>query len=321
MKPFEYVHAPGWPEAVQLSAGEGARAKGAGFDLLDLMKEHLIEPSRLVSLERIPGADAVAADGPGARIGPLARLSTLAANDLLRRSYTAVAEAAGEAATPQIRNRATAAGNLLQRPRCPYFRSEDFPCMKKGGDVCYAEEGENRWHSVLSHGPAHYVHPSNLATGLMVFDARLVLASAKGEREVALTDFWVLPADDLATENRLQAGELITAIRLGAPPGGKSAYREVREKQAFDWPLVACAVSLTTEGGVCKDARICLGAVAPIPWTASEAAQALVGKKIDRAAAEAAAERAFEKAQPLAKNGYKIPMGRALLARTILECV
>jgi len=320
MNRFELARADSIAQARELAAEKaGGVLKAGGIDLLDHLKEHLLEPPRLVDLKRITGLDGIEAlaDG-GLRIGPLATLAAVAAHEGVRDSHAALAQACALAASPQIRNVATIGGNLLQRPRCWYYRLESYPCLKKGGDECFATSGENRYHSILGGGPCVALHPSNAATALVAFGANLTLEGPKGEREVAAQDFFVLPADDPQRENTLAPGEVLTAIGVPAAGARRSAYLDVRERAGFDWPLVSVAASVRNGGGVVEEARIVLGAVAPIPWRSKPAEAALAGKPLSEATAKAAAEVAAEGADPLSDNGYKVELVRTLVRRTLL---
>jgi xanthine dehydrogenase YagS FAD-binding subunit len=258
----------------------------------------------------------------GLRLGALARLSEVAAHPAVRARYAALAEAAAEAATPQIRNLGTVGGNLLQRPRCWYFRNPDIVCLKKGGRACYAVNGLNRYHAILGGGPSFIVHPSNLAPALIAFGASARLSGPGGERKVVLGQFFALPSIDAMRENVLQPGEIVVEVTLPPPaPSAGSAYLEVREKQSFDWPLVSVAAMLVVDPGSKKihQANVVLGAVAPIPWRSREAEQVLSGAVLDRARAASAAEAALKNARPLPHNAYKVAIARALVRRAVLR--
>jgi xanthine dehydrogenase YagS FAD-binding subunit len=302
-----------------LAEKKGAALKAGGIDLLDHMKEHLVEPSRLVDLKAVPGLDQISAEADGSlRIGPLATLAKVAAHAGVLKTHPALARACGEAASPQIRNVATIGGNLLQRPRCWYYRLESYRCLKKGGDVCYAVSGENRYHAIFGGGPSYAVHPSNAAVPLVAYGASLVIDGPKGPRTVPIADFFVSPTKDPEREHSLAAEEVLTEIRVPAGAGLKSAFDEVRERQAFDWPLVSMAAALKVEGGSVKEAHIVLGAVAPVPWRSSRAEQALVGQPLNEASATAAARGAIVGAAPLSDNGYKVGLVQTLVRRTLL---
>lgn len=294
--------------------------KAGGVDLLDLLKENIIAPSKLVNLRMLPGLDQIKEDGrAGLRIGPLVTLAQLDTHPAVRQSYAALADAAGHSATPQIRNTATIGGNLLQRPRCWYFRDEHFLCLKKGGDVCFAREGEHQYHAIFQNGGCIIVHPSTAATALVAFGALLELTGPKGAREVSLEEFFVSPEKDPTRENSLQANELITGIRLPAVSAGtRSAHIKQGEKESFDWPIADVAVVLEESGGRCTRASVVLGAAAPVPMRAKEAEAALTGKAITEETARTAAKAAVSGATPLEKNRYKVPVFEAVVRRTIM---
>jgi xanthine dehydrogenase YagS FAD-binding subunit len=321
MNRFELARAGSAAEARDLLAEKpGSVFKAGGIDLLDHLKEHLVEPPRVVDLKSIPGLDKISVEADGSlRIGAMATLARVAAHEGVRKSHAALAQACAEAASPQIRTVATVGGNVLQRPRCWYYRLESYKCLKKGGDVCFAVGGENRYHGIFGGGPSYAVHPSNAAVPLMAFGASFVLEGAQGSRTVPASEFFTSPAKDPERENQLRAGEILTEIRVPAAGGMKSAYQDVRERAAFDWPLVSAAVALKAEGGVVREARVVLGAVAPVPWRSAKAEQALVGKPLDEASATAAARAAIFGAVPLSDNGYKVGLVQTLVRRTLMS--
>jgi len=293
--------------------------KAGGIDVIDHLKEHLEEPPRLVDLKGIPGLSEikVEADG-GLRIGALVKLADVGNDERIRKSHAALAIAAAETASPQVRNVATIGGSVLQRPRCWYYRLEDYKCLKKGGDVCYAVGGENRYHVIFGGGPSYAVHPSNTAVALVALNATFAFDGPKGARTVAASDFFQLPSKNPQVENTLAVAEILTEVRIPAPVG-RSIYDEVRERQAFDWPLVSMAASVSVDGGLVKDARIVLGAVAPIPWRSSRAEAALVGKPLNEATLQDVARAAIVGAAPLSDNGYKVGLVQTLVRRTLAQ--
>jgi xanthine dehydrogenase YagS FAD-binding subunit len=319
MHRFELARATSPSQARELLAEKsGSVVKAGGIDLIDHLKEHLVEPPRVVDLRTVPGLDQITvADDGSLRIGTLATLARVADHPGVRKTHPALARACGEAASPQIRNVATIGGNVLQRPRCWYYRLESYRCLKKGGDLCYAVAGENRYHVLFGGGPAYPPHPSNAAVPLVAYGASFVLDGPKGPRTVPAGEFFVLPDKDPTRENVLQPGELLLEMRVPATKGWRSAYAEVRERAAFDWPLVAAAVAVVVEGGVVRDARVVLGQVATIPWRSVAAERALVGKPIGAASAEAAGRAAVEGAEPMSNNGYKVDLVTALVRRTV----
>lgn len=319
MNRFEWADAASVKEAVA-QLGVRSVVKAGGVDLLDRLKEGLEAPERLVNIRNIRGLDRIEEDKGMLRIGPLVTLARLSEDKLLLRNYTALAQAAGRAATPQIRNMATAGGNLLQRPRCWYFRQEEFDCRRKGGERCFALDGENQYHAIFDNQLCAIVHPSALAVPLVAMGARVVLTNAKGTREIELEHFFLRPETEIMRESVIAPGELITEIRVPtARAGTRSAYIKQGEKESFDWPIADVAVVLTLKGNVCLKASIVLGAAAPVPWRASKAEAALTGKVINEASARAAARGAMEGATPLAQNGYKLPIFETIVRRAILK--
>ncbi|MEI9963415.1 MAG: FAD binding domain-containing protein [Caulobacteraceae bacterium] len=305
-------------------AGAKAIVKAGGIDLLDLMKEDLLAPDTLVNLREIPGLNVVAEDAGGLRIGPMVTLAALGSHALVRQRYPALADALGQSASPQIRNVATVGGNLLQRPRCWYFRSLAHHCTRKGGDHCFALSGQNQYHAIFDHFPCAIVHPSTMATPLVALGASVELTDAAGAvRRPLLEDFFVSPSKDPHRENDLRPQEILTAVNLPALPAGtRMAHLKQGEKDSFDWPLADVAVVLRRgRDGRCTAASVVLGAAAPTPHRAKAAEAALLGKRIDETVARAAASAALDGAQPLSMNAYKLPLFEALTRRAILAAV
>lgn len=307
--------APGAPGAAVLKAG--------GIDLLNLMKQGLLHPAIVVNLRDIPGLDAIADDGAGGvRVGALSTLEQLGAHPVLRQRYTALTEAAAGAASPQLRHVATLGGNLLQRPQCWYFRSPAHLCLRKGGTHCFAFAGENAYHAVLGHPHCAIVHPSTIATALAAFAAWVELVDATGAvRAVPLTSFLVGPETDVYHENTLRTGEVLTAVLLRPLPStARSVYLKQAEKPAFDWPIAEVAVVLDLAAdGRCHHATVVLGAAAPVPWHATAAEAALIGRLIDATTAHAAGQAAIADAEPLNQNAYKLPILATLVRRAVLH--
>lgn len=321
MNRFELARATSVAEARSLRAEKpGSVLKAGGIDVLDHLKEHLIEPPRVIDIKSLPGMKDITVEADGSlRIGPLATLAQVAAHPGVQKSHRALADACGDAASPQIRNVASIGGNVLQRPRCWYYRLESYKCLKKGGAVCYAVGGENRYHVIFGGGPSYAPHPSNAAVPLVAFGATFTLEGGKGKRTVAAADFFKLPTANPEAENDIGADEVLTEIRVPSATGLVSSFQAFRERAAFDWPLVDVAAVLKLEGKTVKEARIVLGAVAPIPWRSKKAEDAIVGKTLDEAAALAAARGAIVGAAPLSDNGYKVSLVQTLVRRTLLS--
>lgn len=303
-------------------AADNVVLKAGGIDLLDLMKEQLLRPVRLVNLRAVPGLDGITSGNDGVRIGALVTLEQITTHPLLRQRYTALADAAGSSASPQIRHVATLGGNLLQRPRCWYFRSAAHDCARKGGDPCFAFVGENQYHAVFGQYGCAMVHPSTAATALVAFAARIELAHADGTtRNLALSEFLVGPDADITRENTLRAGEVLTAVVLPTMPDStRSVFLKQAEKPSFDWSIADVAVVLDrASDGRCQRASVVLGAAAPIPWRATQAEAALSGQMIDPALARKAGQAAITGAAPLRQNAYKLPLFTALVRRAVLR--
>ena len=324
MKAFAYVDAANEREA--LAALGAAAAPGrvvpiaGGMDLLALMKDYIVEPERVVNVKRLDAGIEATADG-GLRIGAAARLIDLIEHPLAGRLYPALAEAAAEVGTPQIRHVGTIGGNINQRPRCWYFRNEEFPCLKKGGSHCFAVDGENQFHAIFGNGPCYIVHPSSLAVPLVAYGARFRIAGPAGAKEVDAADYFQMPDRNLRGENILAPNELLTHVLLPPPRGARSATYEVRFKQSHDWPLAMATAVLAMDGGRVRSARIVMGAVAPIPWRAPAAEAALAGRAVTEETATAAADAAVKDARPLSGNAYKVQIARTAVKRAILKAV
>ena len=320
MKPFAYVNAAGEKDAVAALVPERGRALplAGGMDLLGLMKDYILQPDRLVNVKGLDKTIARTPDG-GLRIGAAVTLTQLAEHADARRMYPALTDAAAEVGTPQIRNLGTVGGNINQRPRCWYFRNEEFPCLKKGGAVCFAVDGENQYHAIFGDGPCHIVHPSSLAVPAIAIGARFRVVGPAGERQIDAGEYFQMPDRNLFGETVLAPNEILTHVMLPPPRGLRSATYEVRFKQSHDWPLAFTSVALTMSGDTVRSARVVLGAVAPIPWRSQAAEQALAGKRLTEEAAMTAADAAMQGAKPMSQNGYKVQIARTSVKRAILK--
>ena len=319
MKAFAYVNAANEREALAALDAQRGRVLplAGGMDLVGLMKNYVAQPERVVNVKNLDKTITLTATG--ARIGAAATLSEIVEHAGLSKAYPALTHAAEEVGTPQIRNAGTVGGNIMQRPRCWYFRNEEFHCLKKGGPRCFAVEGENQYHAIFGGGPCHIVHPSSLAVPLIAYGARFRVIGASGEREVDAGEFFELPADNLMGETVLRSNELLTHVMLPAAAAVRAATYEVRFKQSHDWPLAMAAAVLTVDGNRVKSARVVMGAVAPIPWRVPAAEQALAGKTITEAVATEAANAAVAGAAPMTQNSYKVQVARTAVKRAILR--
>jgi xanthine dehydrogenase YagS FAD-binding subunit len=303
------------------AGGDTSIVKAGGIDLLDLLKENLLAPGTIINLKEIPDLDTIVEADGRLRIGPMVTLAKLAVHPLVQQRAAILAAAAAVSASPQIRNVATLGGNLLQRPRCWYFRAAEFHCSRKGGNHCFALFGENQYHAIFDNQFCAIVHPSTTATALVALGASIELTDAQGAtRKVRLEDFFVLPTLDIERENDLQPHEILTAIELPRLPASiRAAYLKQGEKDSFDWPLADVAAVLDFDADRrCKSAAIILGAAAPAPHRAKAAEAALLGKPIDAGTASEAARAALAGATPLAKNAYKLPLFETLVRRAIV---
>ncbi len=302
--------------------GQGAVVKAGGIDLLDLMKEGIVTPSKLVNIRNVSSLRGITVGEDGLHLGPLATLSEIAEHPEVQERYSGLADAAGHAATPQVRNMATVGGNLMQRPRCWYFRSSDFDCKKKSGvvsDDCHAHAGENQYHAVMNNGVCAMVHPSSTAVPLLGMNAQVELTSKRGKRMVSMSEFYVAPEKSLTNETAVQPGELITSVFVPKPQAGtRSAYQKYGDKESFDWPIADAGVVLVMDGKRCVQAAIVLGVAAPTPMRSAAAEAVLTGKTLDEAAARAAGKAAMREATPLSQNGYKTQLFETAIYRTVL---
>ena len=320
MKPFAYVNAAGEKDAVAALSPERGKflPLAGGMDLLSLMKDYIAQPDRLVNVKGLDRSIARTPDG-GLRIGAAVTLTQLAEHADAKRMYPALTDAAAEVGTPQIRNVGTVGGNINQRPRCWYFRNEEFPCLKKGGSTCFAVDGENQYHAIFGDGPCHIVHPSSLAVPAVALGARFRVVGPAGERVIEAGDYFQMPDRNLFGETVLAPNELLTHIIL--PPAGaaRTATYEVRFKQSHDWPLAFASVALSMSGDTVRAARIVMGAVAPIPWRSQAAETALTGKRLTEEAAMTAADASVQGAKPMTLNGYKVQIARTAVKRAIMK--
>ena len=320
MPPFEYIEAQSIAEALALLSAPGSSAMGGGTDLLTQVRDGVTPADRLVGLAAIPGMGVISEGAAGLTIGAATTIADVARHPVVRRRYAALAEAAGGLATPQIRNEATIGGNLNQRPRCWYYRSPLIPCLKKGGDRCYALAGNTRLLCVTGGDRCYIVHPSDTAVALRALDARLETVGPNGGRDMAMDEFFAGPGRDLLRENVLEPGELLTRILLPPDAPERSIYLKVREREAGDFALVSVAAALTLDDdGIITKARVALGGVAPVPHRAMEVEAHLSGRHAVGVDPAEAAELALPNATPLPHNAYKIPMARNIIKRALTQ--
>lgn len=315
---FAYIRARSKQEALENLSAAGAHVHAGGTDLLGCARDEVFEVTRVVSISGLSELEGIVVLEDGRlRIGALTTISEIAASPLVRESYPGLAQAAGDVASPQLRNQGTLGGNLCQRPRCWYFRG-DFHCAKKGGDRCYAVEGENRYHAILGGDPCYIVHPSDTAPMLVALGAEVRISGADGDRTLPLQDFFVLPDQELSQENVLRPDEIVTEVLLPPADGVLSSYRKIRERGAWDFALVSVALAVRRTGSTIADARVVLGGVAPVPWRSEVAEQALIGKEPNATVAAEVAAAAMAGAQPLEQNAYKVLLAKGAIVESLL---
>ncbi len=324
MQPFQYIEPQSLSEATALLAESGAHVIAGGSDLLDEVKEGIVDPDRVVSLAGLPELSGIAETGEGLRIGAMTTIADVASHPVIRTAYTGLAEAAGGLATPQIRNVGTLGGNLNQRPRCWYYRHPLVPCLKKGGDRCYALVGNTKYLCVTGGDRCYIVHPSDTAVALSVFDASIEIAGPGGSRTLPIGQFFAGPGIDVTRETVLEPGEVVTGVTLprpadlgvdGQPP--RSLYIKAREREAGDFALVSVAVRLAVSGGTIRQAAVALGGVAPVPYRATQVEEYLTGSTIDSVDAAHAGTLSIADARPMTDNGYKVVMANNLVKQGI----
>jgi xanthine dehydrogenase YagS FAD-binding subunit len=324
MNKFEYAQPKTIDEVFQYLEDSGSLIKAGGIDLLDLMKEDLLTPNRLVNIRSIDELSFIRENENGTiSIGPNITLRELTENKIIAKYFPALREAALLIATPQIRNSATVGGNLCQKPRCWYFRSIDFDCSRKGGSHCFALFGENKYHAVLgAEDGCAIVHPSGTAVALMALNAVLVISDGKNEKQLGLNKFYIEPKEDITKENVLKNTDLITEIIIPKEMKSyKTHYIKLMEKQSFDWPIADVAVAIKMNGGKCEEANVILGSAAPIPWKSKEAEFELRGNNITKELARKAGNASMEEAYPLGQNKYKIRLFQTIVYRAICEAI
>ena len=326
MKAFEYVAPTTVDGAIDRleEHPNNSLPMAGGMDLIGLMKNYVLQPDVIVALGDVGGLSQIeATDDGGLRIGAMVTIADIAADDHIRTNYPALAAAAAAVGTPQIRNRGTIGGNLCQRPRCWYFRSEYYDCLRKEGSACFAVDGDNRYHAIFDTAPCPIVHPSNVAVALQAYGANVVVAGpgadgALSVESMAMGDFFVRPANNVHQENVLYHDQIVAAIELTGTTANSASYT-IKHKQSHDWPLAMASVVLDMNGGTVNSANIVMGAVAPIPWRAEGAEQYLVGQTVTIGSAEEAADRAVADAEPMEHNAYKVRLARTAVKRAILE--
>ncbi len=321
MQAFRYSQAKSIDVAVDSLSGKSGKFIAGGTTLVDLMKLNVEKPSALVDINGLPLDRIESAPDGGLKIGALVRNSDLAWNTDVKQRYTVLSEALLAGASPQLRNMATTGGNLLQRTRCYYFRDTNYKCNKREpGTGCAAIDGFHRIHAILG-ASAHCIatHPSDMAVAMMALEATVHTRGAKGERSIALNDFYLVPGATPDKENVLEPGELITHVTLPAlQPGARSHYLKLRDRASYEFALASAAVVVQVSGGRIQHARVAMGGVGTKPWRSKEAEQALQGREANEDTFRAAAEAALKPAKPLRDNAFKVELAKRAIVRALL---
>ncbi|HEV8670814.1 MAG TPA: FAD binding domain-containing protein [Candidatus Limnocylindria bacterium] len=330
MRGFELYDASSVKEAVDLLgkySGRAVKVVGGGSDIVGGVMKDWVQgkgmplPEVLIDITTIKDIVGIKSDGGGTTIGAATTLSDLIDNKDIATKMPVLTNAALSVASPLIRNFGTLGGNINQRPRCWFFRGEDFNCYKKGGDFCYAVTGDNRYHAIIGGELCYIVHPSDTATALLALGASAKIAGTGGEKTVAFDEYFTGPRVDVLRENVLKPNEFMTHVTIPNPAGGtKFGWTKLKDRQVYDFALISVAAVFTMDGPNWKDGRITLGGVSPVPYRAKVVEDALKGKDV-KATAKAAAAQIRSVARPMSLNSYKVDLAQGLIERTILEAV
>jgi xanthine dehydrogenase YagS FAD-binding subunit len=323
MKTFEFEHAADVAGAIERVVATGGKYYAGGTNLLDLMKGGVETPPALIDLRRLGLTNVIETETGGVLIESGVTNSAVANHPLIRTRYPVLSQAILSGATTQLRNMATAGGNLLQRTRCPYFMDAAFVrCNKRvSGSGCAARDGANREHAIFGASDSCVaVHPSDMAIALAILDARVHVQGPDGARTIAIADFFRLPGDEPHRDDTLRAAELIVGIELPPSPFAEhSWYLKVRDRHSYAFALVSVAAGLRLEDGVIQTAAIAMGGVAAKPWRVPDAEALLLGERPTRAIFRHVAERMMVGAQPLSQNGFKVDLGRHAVVRALTK--
>ncbi|HEX6289319.1 MAG TPA: xanthine dehydrogenase family protein subunit M [Herpetosiphonaceae bacterium] len=316
MHPFIHIDVANVDEVIPLLSAT-SRPIAGGTDLLPLMKEGIAAPERLLNLKRAAELRYIRRDDDGLRIGALTTLDDLDRHPDVAQDYPALARAAGESASPQLRTMATLGGNLLQQARCWYYRG-DFQCWLKGGDTCFAREGRNEYHAIVEQSPCVAVYPSDPPAALMALDASLRIVGPRREQTISVAEFLQPPTDERRAMHTLEPDELIVEVVLPAPRG-RSVYLKAMDRAAWAYALVSVAAVAEIVDGRAEQVRIVLGGVANTPIRATEAEALLEGQTLTEDLLRRAGAAAVARAQPLAHNRYKLALARNLVTQAFRD--
>ena len=320
MRAFTYARPESIDEALALLDVD-RRPLAGGTDLITLMKGDIVAPEYLIDIKRLPElSDDIVMREDDIFLGALVTLSQIENDASIGDHFPALAQAASLAATPQLRNMATLGGNVLQRPRCWYFRADEVPCWLKGGDTCFAREGENQQHAIFDISPCVAAHPSDLATALVAYGASVQYRDGGGARKIGIEDFLQPPTEDRRTESVLPEKAMITGIAIPLPgANSRSCYLKAMDRKVWAFALSGVAVVLEMDGGTVTEASVVLGGVAPVPIRAKTAEDMLIGTTMDERLLTRVAEAAVADAKPLEHNGYKVPLTMALVRNALRQ--
>jgi len=320
METFTYTRATGVQQAIQAAGQSQTRFIAGGTTLLDLMKLNVERPSQLVDINRLPLDQVEKLPDGRLRIGATVRNSDLAHHPTVVSDYAVLSQALLAGASAQLRNMATTGGNLLQRTRCMYFRNEAMACNKRTpGSGCSAIEGDNRTLAILGTSKdCIATNPSDMNVALTALEATIHIQGAKGERDVAIGDFFLVPGNTPQRETVLEPGELITFVTLPAPKAGnKQIYLKLRDRASYEFALSSAAIVAVVNGGKLDFVRVALGGVGTKPWRSLEAERALHGKTADEKVFRQAAEAALHGAQPQSENGFKVQLAKRCITHAL----
>lgn len=323
MHNFQYVVAADLRGAIALLREPQNELLAGGTDLLGEMKRRIRSPQRLVNiktLDKLGELGLTKREGGALRIGALVKISKIESHPVVAKEFPSLQQAASLVGTPQLRNMGTLGGNLLQHPRCWYFRNPRFPCWLKGGAKCFAVAGESQFHRILGEGVCHSVHPSDLAPVLMALNARVKIVGPKGERQVPLEKLYMLPKEKQRQTTVLKGGEVITEIQVPLPEEKEGGiFLKSMERKAWSFALVSLALQLRLEGDRVAEGRMVLGGVAPIPWRAKEAEEILRGERLSEDLVQRAAKAAVSGVRPMRDNAYKGQLVQSLVRKALTE--
>ena len=305
--------------ALKRRYGKTSWAFAGGLDSLDWFKDRIKRPDVVIDLSAVDAMRGIRDVDDGLEIGAMTTLTEVANHAGILSRFGLLAEAALKVATPQIRNQGTIGGNVTQDTRCCYYRG-GWPCYRAGGNICYADTPTaiNREHALFEANRCVAVNPSDTAPALVALDAKFVIMDGSGEKVVDAEDYFMTPATDITRMTILEPGELLTSIRIPATWAGSRFYFEkVRDRQAWDFPLVNIASAMKVSGGTIEDIRLVVNAVGPRPLRLTDVERQLKGLSVTEDVGKAAGELAVLGARPLQHNAYKIPLMRNLVKRAI----